>query len=311
MSTTRSTLKPTLKAKAKKKRIPRENEAQIAKDPSDFSFALAKIAVSQICQSVGFKRTQLYALETLTNVATKYLQAISKSAASFSNAANRTEPNLFDLINAVHDICSVQGFPTASEVHKSKLLSSGALKDIMKFVNLSNEISYAKLVLCKSFPQSLNPEQSIDSGMPMGCSKPNLRGSHIPRWLPDFPPESLYKNCNQVIKERKNGEKLWEHSVPMENCGGNVKETEELSRTIEVGGKELNDGRMELAKERGKLKFKIGREKEQPLRLGVNMMNGVSKGSKRVCWNQYGKIHDCIFEVKENEMCALKRRDCG
>ncbi|KAF7801369.1 transcription initiation factor TFIID subunit 8 [Senna tora] len=307
-STTNSSSKPPKKAKAKKKRTLVENEAQIAKSPSDFSFALAKIAVSQICQSAGFKRTQLYALETFTNVATKYLQAIAKSAASFSNASNRTDSNLFDLINAVHDMGSVQGFPTASETHKHELLSSGALKDIMKFVKLSNKLPHAKSPPCKSSSQTPNPEHPIDSSTSAGCYTSNLQGLHIPKWLPDFPPESSYKNCDKVIRERKHGEKLWEHSVAMEISDSNVEENgEALQNKKEVCWKEAKDGRMELAKERGKLKFKIGREKkdQQGFGLGMKMMNGVCKGGKRVCWN-HNKMNDCMFEDKEDERCGLK-----
>ncbi|XP_028803240.1 transcription initiation factor TFIID subunit 8 [Neltuma alba] len=296
LSIRKSTSKPTLKAKAKKKKKNRaESEAQVAKAPSDLSFGVAKVAISQICQSVGFKRTQLYAVETLTNVAVEYLRAIGKSAASFSNASNRTNANLFDLINAVHDICSVRGFPTASEMHKSELLRSGALRDIMKFSSLYKELSCAKPIPCPSFSPCPNPVQPIDSNTSMGCYKQNLRGSHIPRWLPDFPPESSYRICGQVIKERKNGEKLWEQSIPLEICGGGIEENRKVLQTDEVCGKELNDGRMELAKERGKLKFNIGRQKEQAFGLDMNMNSGFCRGGKRVCWN-HSEMNDCMFE---------------
>lgn len=302
-STTKSSSKRPIKAKSKRKKTIEENEVQTAKTPSDFSFAVAKIAISQISQSVGFKRIQLSALETLTNVTTKYLEALAKSAASFSNASNRTNSNLLDLINAIHDVSSVQGFPTASEMHNRKLLGSGALKEIMKFVNFSNELPYAKPIPRESISQSPNPEHPIDS------SEPIPRGLQIPRWLPDFPPESSYKNSNKVIKERKCGEKLWEHSVPVEVCGVKVEENGEVLQKKEVYQKEAKNGRMELAKERGKLKFKIGKEKEQGFGLGVNMMNGVCRGGKRVCWNNNKrKMNDSMFEDKEDERCAFRRK---
>ncbi|XP_054800859.1 transcription initiation factor TFIID subunit 8-like [Prosopis cineraria] len=294
LTTRKSRSKPTLKRKAKKKKDRGENESQVAKALSDLPFCVAKVATSQICRSVGFKRTQLFALETFTNIAIKYLRAIGKSAASFSNASNRTDPNLFDLINAVHDICSVQGFPTSSEMHKSKLLRSGALREIMKYINLSKELPYAKPIPCPSFSQFPNPVQPIDSNMSMGCCHTKLQGSHIPRWLPDFPPESSYKNCNKMIEERKNGEKLWEQFAPLEICGDGVEENRKILKANEVCGKELNDGRMELANERGKLKFKIGGEKEQAFGLGVNKNSGLCRGGKRVCWN-HSEMNDCLF----------------
>ncbi|KAI9126803.1 hypothetical protein K1719_002399 [Acacia pycnantha] len=289
-STRKSTLKSNLKAKAKKKKKNHgDSEVQVAEAPSDLSFGVAKVAISKICQSTGFKRTQLCALETLTNVAVKYLEATGKSAASFSNASNHTDSNLFDLINAFHDVCSVQGFPTASEMHKRGLLRSGALREIMKFANLSKDLPCAKPIPCPSFSQSPNPVQPIDSNTSTGCHKPNPQGSHIPRWLPDFPPESSYKDCDKVIKERKNGEKLWEQSIPLEICGDSIEGNRKVLQT-----KELNDGKMELAKERGKLKFNIGRQKEQAFGLGVNMNSGFCRGGKRVCWN-HSEMND-MFE---------------
>ncbi|KAI4296970.1 hypothetical protein L6164_036883 [Bauhinia variegata] len=270
-----------------RKRTPGENELVVAKSPSDFSFTVTKTAIAQICQSVGDKRTQLNAPETLTDVATKYLQSIAKSAVLFSNAANRTESNFFDIINAIHDLYSLRGFPGGSEMHKRKLLSSGALKEIMKFVNHSKEVPFAKPVPRNNILPSSNPEPSIDSGLSVVCCKEsNMQGLHIPRWLPDFPDESLYKNCHQV-RERKCGEKLWEHLVSAEGYGGNVKENGKLLESNGVGGKEGKEKRMEMAKERERVKFKIGGEEEKLVGLGVNMMNLICKGGKRVRLNHY------------------------
>ena len=56
-------------------------------NPSEFSFVIARIAVSWICQLVGYKATQLSALNALIVVATKYLEAIAKSASSLANTS--------------------------------------------------------------------------------------------------------------------------------------------------------------------------------------------------------------------------------
>lgn len=85
--------------------------------------------------------------------------------------------------------------------------------------------------------------------------------------------------------ERKNGEKLWEQSIPLEIYGDCIEGNRKILQTNEVCGKTLNDKRMELPKERGKLKFNIGRQKEQASGLGVNMNSGFCRGGKRVCWN--------------------------
>ncbi|KAG4968940.1 hypothetical protein AAZX31_12G208300 [Glycine max] len=143
-SSTKATSKLPRRAKSKKRDLVGVNDAQVAETPSEFSFAVAKIAVAQVCQSVGFKTFKCNALKTLTNVSTRYLETIVRSAASFANASNRTNSNLFDIINGIHDLCSAQGFPGGSVMHKVNLLRSSALKDIMNFVNLSNKVPFAK-----------------------------------------------------------------------------------------------------------------------------------------------------------------------
>ncbi|KAG5052884.1 hypothetical protein AAZX31_02G224900 [Glycine max] len=281
-SSTNATSKLPQKAKRKKKGLG-VNVAQVADNTSEFSFAVAKIAVAQICQSAGYKSSKHNALEALTNVSTRYMEAIVRSAATFANASNRTDSNLFDLTNGIHDVCSVQGFPGGSIIHKSNLLGSSALKEIMNFVNLSNKVPFAKPIPFRNVS-----EVTIDSGTSMCLSKQVK--THIPRWLPHFPKE----NCAQVlVKERKCDEKLWEHSLTREENSG-------LLPSNGIDGKEEKEARMELPKGRERIKFRIRGEKEMHVELGVNMMNGVCKGRKRVSWN-HDKINDCMVEENEDE----------
>ncbi|KAJ6882746.1 hypothetical protein NC651_029127 [Populus alba x Populus x berolinensis] len=120
-----------------------------AENPSDYAFKITKTAVSQICQSVGFKTTQLSALETLTHVATLFLQTLAKTAVLYSNASSRTQSNIFDIINSLHDMSSVRGFTGGSTLHCNisgiSLLRSSVFKNIKSFVEFSDEIpSYNK-----------------------------------------------------------------------------------------------------------------------------------------------------------------------
>ena len=307
-STTKAAAKLLRRAKGQRKRGLRVNDVQVAETPSEFSFAIARTAVSQICRSVGYKRSKFNALEALTNVTTKYIEAIARSAASFANASNRTESNLFDLINGIHDLSSVRGFPGGSKIHKSNLLKSAALKEIVDFVKFSNEVPFSKPIHTKNACGSQNPEITIESGTPVYCSQnAKAQGLHIPRWLPDFPSESLYKKGDLVsVKERKCGEKLWEHSLAMEDYSGNVEENSGMVKNNGINEKEEKDTRMELSKKRQKVKFKIGREEEKQIGLNMNMMNGVCKGRKRVSGSHY-KINNCDNMVDEDEMRALKR----
>ncbi|KAK7290684.1 hypothetical protein RIF29_05278 [Crotalaria pallida] len=297
-SAAKAKAKAPRKTKGKKKRNSPVNVAQVAETPSEFALTVNKIAVAQICQSIGYKRSKCNALETLTNVATKYIQAIARSASSFANASNRTDVNFFDLVNGINDMSSDRGFSGGSTMHKSNLLKSGALRDIMSFVNLSNEVPFAKP----------NLEHNVDSCTSTSacCQEAKVQHLHIPRWLPDFPKESLYKNCDKVlIKERKCGEKLWEHSLAI--CNGNVEENKLVFKRNEIDVREGKEARMKLAKRRGRVKFKIGGKEEKQIVLGVNSRNGACKGRKRVSWS-HDKMTECMVQKDEDEMSALKRK---
>ncbi|KAL9316419.1 hypothetical protein ACSQ67_017420 [Phaseolus vulgaris] len=281
-SNTKATSKLPRRGKRKKKGL-EVKDAQVAENPSEFSFAIAKIAVAQICRSAGFKTTKSNALETLTAVSTRYLETIVRSAASFASASNRTDSNLFDLVNGIHDLCSVEGFPGGSAIHKGDLLRSSALREIMNFVNLSDKVPFAKPIKCRDVS-----EVTIDSGT-LTCFSYQAK-THIPRWLPHFPEQ----NCDQVlVKERKCGEKYWEHSF----AGA---ENSVISQSNHMNGKEGKDTRMELPEGREKMKFKIRGEEEKHVGLGVNMLTGVCKGRKRVSWN-HNKMNGCIIDNNQDE----------
>ncbi|XLR06927.1 hypothetical protein S83_034865 [Arachis hypogaea] len=308
-NTAKSKLKLSQRAKSKRKRDLKEKDVVLVETPSQFSFAIARTAVAQICQSVGYKKSTQGTLENFTNVAMKYLEATARTAASFANTSNRTEANLFDLINGIHDLYSVQGFPSGSEMHKNDLLRSGALKEIMNFVKYSNEVPFSKPILHKNVSGIPKLESITDSSS--SCSnKTKGQGFHIPRWLPEFPEERLYKNCCKVsVKERKFGEKLWEHSLGAEHFSGNLEENKSESQINGINGKEEKDTRIVLAQGRGKVKFRmggVGGEEEKRVDLGVNMMNRVCKGRKRVSWN-LDKLNNCMAVENEDDMSACKR----
>ncbi|KAA8537138.1 hypothetical protein F0562_029636 [Nyssa sinensis] len=131
-------------------------------DPPDFLFAITRIAVAQICQSVGFKASQNSALETLTDIAAGYLQALAKSAAASATSSGRTQSNLFDIVFALEDLYSAQGFRGASNVNQP-LLASSTLVDIMKFVKYTDEIPFAKRISFHyTWEQSLLPRNPMN-----------------------------------------------------------------------------------------------------------------------------------------------------
>lgn len=224
-------------------------QQQEATEPSDFAFKITQIAVSQICQSLGFKSAQCSALETLTHVATLYLKTLAKTAASYSNASNRTQSNVFDLINSLHDLYSVQGFEGAATLHDSSsaisLLSSSVLKDLSFFVNSTDEIPFAKPIPRRNSGPFPWDSHSLDVESRLGV--------HIPKWLPRFPDESTYKKSQDMVcdKRIRRDLVLWENSDLVQNCGA-----------IGLGGisrenqKKKNGG--DLASKRRRVRFKIG-----------------------------------------------------
>lgn len=130
------------------------NSQESETDPSKFAFAVTRIATAQICQSVGFTSAQRSALNTLTDVAARYLRALAESAAASAASSGRTQSNLCDVVRALEDLGSVQGFRGAWDVTRTQtLLASPTLVDLAKFVECVDEIPFAKPVPCCPPPE--------------------------------------------------------------------------------------------------------------------------------------------------------------
>ncbi|KAB5532300.1 hypothetical protein DKX38_018970 [Salix brachista] len=213
-----------------------------AENPSDYAFKITETAVLQICQSLGFKTTQLSALETLTHVATLCLQILAKRAVSYSIASNRTQANIFDIVNSLHDMSSVRGFTGGSTLHCNScgmsLLRSSVLKNIKSFVEFSDEIPFARPI-----PRGKSISLRRNS-IPLDLDELDSRGLHIPRWLPRCPDDS-YNKCGDRREKKREGEVvLWEKSDLV--GGGN--EFKGISRE----NKNRSGGGGDLSVERGR-----------------------------------------------------------
>ncbi|KAF3946572.1 hypothetical protein CMV_027175 [Castanea mollissima] len=235
-------------------------------NPSEFSFAIARIAVSQICQSVGYEATQLSALNALTVVATKYLEAIAKSASSLANTSYRTQSNLLDLTLALHHLVTL---------HTSTLFSisssgGGIIRDLADFVSFHDEIPFAKPI----------PRPQITS-IPSWATSSSSSFSHVPKWLPRFPDSVI--SCS--VNERKCGERLWEDSA----LGGGGIETEcSTSYSNVIEQEKLKEGKLELDLERtGKVRFRITTTRGRGGGGGGGGLRRVCREEKRVCWNHH------------------------
>ncbi|XP_010478564.1 PREDICTED: transcription initiation factor TFIID subunit 8 [Camelina sativa] len=176
---------------------------------ADFTFTLTRLAVSQICQSIGYKATDSSALNTLTVTTTKFLQSLAGLASSFSNAANRTESNLFDVVNGLQDIAlsTSDCFPGGSTVHDVEshcLIKSAVVRNLSDFVKYAPEIPFAK-------PLPRPERDGSSSGRDLDHEAVTVTRSveYVPAWLPPFPDASLYSDrCT-----KDGSDHLWENSV--------------------------------------------------------------------------------------------------
>lgn len=69
----------------------------------NFNREVLRVAVAQICQSMGWDALQKSTHDTLTDVMQRYLEEIGKVAYGYTQLCNRTKPNLEDLQLAFQD----------------------------------------------------------------------------------------------------------------------------------------------------------------------------------------------------------------
>lgn len=161
------------------------NNAPKRAEPDEFGRAVSKVAVAQICKSVGFEGFQESALQALSDIAVRYLCDVGKTANFYANLAGRTQCNVFDLIRGLEDLGSSEGFSGASGVDQC-IASSGMAREIMEYVNSAEEIPFAQPV--PRFPVVRNCK-ATPSFVQMGETS---LGKHIPPWLPAFPDSHTY-----------------------------------------------------------------------------------------------------------------------
>ncbi|KAJ7971078.1 Transcription initiation factor TFIID subunit 8 [Quillaja saponaria] len=151
----------------------------------DFAKACAKIAVAQVCESEEFQTFQQSALETLADVAVRYIREIGKTAHYHANFSARTECNVFDIVQGLEDLGSAQGFTGASDIDHC-LGTSGVVHEIIQYVNEAEQIPFAYSI--SQFPV-IKDRKLTPSFLQKGEEPP---GEHVPAWLPAFPDPDTY-----------------------------------------------------------------------------------------------------------------------
>eukprot|EP00250_Pteridium_aquilinum_P017974 c23876_g1_i2 orf=124-1401(+) len=235
-------------------------------DADEFPRAVAKTAVAQICEAAGFHSVQFSALETLADIAIRYLCDTGKTSQFYANLAGRTQSNALDVLSAVEDVngrglADVQGC----------IASSDTPSELKRFVDYSEEIPFCKPV--PHFPirkkQALTPSFSQ-----LGEKPPN---GHIPPWLPAFPDEHTYK-ATPIWNERKVDPRIdkleqakqrrkAEHSLVslhLRLCSSGASSSAETTRDM--------DGQEEL--------IPLGFPRSEPLYASKLELNGLSEKQK-------------------------------
>ncbi|RID64676.1 hypothetical protein BRARA_E03596 [Brassica rapa] len=160
---------------------------------SDFAYAIARMAVAQICESVEvnvyqesqttreglrFSSFQESALDKLTSVAVQYVQSIGKTAKLYANVAGRVEGNSLDVVQALEDLGSGVGFAGVSD---RCLAGSSVVKDVIRYTGEAEEMPFVYAL--PRFPIS-KEKRVAPSFYEVGVEPPD---EHIPVWLPAFP----------------------------------------------------------------------------------------------------------------------------
>jgi transcription initiation factor TFIID subunit 8 len=160
---------------------------KISTSSSQYGHAVARIAVTQILESAGFENSYSRPIDALADVMIRYISHVGKLSDSYSNMSGRTNCNVFDVILALEEIASFQGFTGQSDPNHS-LSSSGVVLDLSRFVGTGKEVPFAGSVVGFPVTHSRRVETFQNAG--------NIVEGHIPGWLPPFPDPESYINSS-------------------------------------------------------------------------------------------------------------------
>ncbi|EPS58491.1 hypothetical protein M569_16323, partial [Genlisea aurea] len=137
----------------------------------DFCRTIARIAVAQVCDTVGFDTFHESALDSLADIAIRFIGDLGRTSRFYANLSGRTECNVFDIIEGLDSM----GFSQDSTI--------GALQ---MFVETAEEIPFPQSL--PKFPLNRLPKL-IPSFHQIGETP---KSKHIPPWLPAFPDPHTY-----------------------------------------------------------------------------------------------------------------------
>ncbi|CAA0842922.1 Transcription initiation factor TFIID subunit 8 [Striga hermonthica] len=153
-----------------------------------YSWAIARTAVAQICETVGFEGFNDSALDSLADIVVRYIRDLGKISKFYANLAGRIESNVFDVAQGLEDLGLPQGLSAAMDIHihTDCKVGSCAITEIKHYIETSQEVPFAQPV--QKFPviregKAIRSFSQVDEF-------PSFK--HIPPWLPAFPDPHTY-----------------------------------------------------------------------------------------------------------------------
>lgn len=212
------------------KELERSNRPTRVSRNEEFVHAIAKMAVAQVCESSGFQGFQQSALDTLSDIAIRYINQIGKVATSNANLSGRAECNVFDILQGLEDLGMSQGFSGASDIDRG-LAGSGIVREIAEYVEFSEQIPFAYSI--PHFP--VVKERKLTEGFIKSRGSPP--GDHIPTWLPAFPDPETY--MSSPVESKQVGNEEMDKSGQVENSKKVEGSLSYMHRLLDCNGSEM------------------------------------------------------------------------
>ncbi|KAI4378720.1 hypothetical protein MLD38_016160 [Melastoma candidum] len=155
-----------------------------ASSSDEFGRVAAKLAVAQICESLGFDGAHSSVIDALIDIVMRCLRAIGKSSVFYANLSGRTQSNVFDVLRAFEDL--------------GVSISNDPAMEFLDYAESCKEVPFISPI--PQFPIVRDGRKLIIPSFSQMSEPPP--GKHIPSWLPALPDPHTYK-CTPIWKERK------------------------------------------------------------------------------------------------------------
>ena len=143
-----------------------------------------KRCTAQIIRKKGFELVSSRAMNVMTDLTTKYIEALASKAHEFAEHADRTDSNAIDVLLALQSM-------------------GMSAEDLLAYVDTQEEIPFEwKVVPFPAQKKSKGMEASFKA-------KDILPPDYIPDFLPSFPKEFTYKETEQTTEQEADPHKDW------------------------------------------------------------------------------------------------------